>query len=96
MKKPLTNALIYSAVAGALYFLLLISPEQIGFYGLLFFHLIHFPGAILSAFLFQHEVGKEPHYLRYAHGFVLITVNATFVFLIGWIARMRVQPDKAA
>jgi len=48
VKKPLTNALIYCAIAGVLYLLILVSPVEIGFYGLLLFNLIHFPGTILS------------------------------------------------
>ena len=85
MKKALTNALIYYAVAGAFYLLLLVSPEVIQFYGFLFFYLIHFPGVMLRALIFQYEVGQEPHWLRYADGFILVTVNATLVFLLRWI-----------
>jgi hypothetical protein len=93
VKKPLTNALIYCAIAGVLYLLILVSPEEIGFYGLLLFNLLHFPGMILSAFFFQSRVGEEPQYLRYVHPFVLIIVNATLIFLISWIARMSVRPN---
>src|SRR5882762_1524086 len=86
LKKPLTNALIYCTIAGVLYLLILVSPEEIGFYGLLLFNLIHFPGMILSAFVLHSRVGEEPQYLHYIHAVILITVNATLVFLITWIA----------
>jgi hypothetical protein len=94
VKKPLTNAVIYFGIAGAVYLLILAAPDQIGFYGLLFFYLIHFPGVILIALFSRHNVGQEPHYMHYVIGLVLITVNAALVFWISWIARMKEKPDK--
>ena len=91
MKQPLTNALIYFVVAGVLYLLLLVSPEEIGFYGLLFFYLIHFPGVILISLFYRDTMGEESRYLHYIIGFVLVTVNALLVFLFSWIVRMKVQ-----
>jgi len=95
VKKPLTNALIYFAIAGVVYILILLSPDEIGFYGLLLFYLIHFPGAILVSLFSKHNIVEGSRHSHYFIGFVLITVNATLVFLISWIARMRVQPNNA-
>ena len=83
MKKALTNTLIYYILAGALYAISLASPEQIGFYGLMLFFLIHLPGRVLMMPFYTHGV-DEPAYLGHVVAFALISVNAAAVFLISW------------
>jgi hypothetical protein len=84
VKKALTNATIYFVGGGALYLLILVSPEWVGFYGLIFFYMIHFPGLLLVKPFYSHTVNSS-HFAGYFVDVVLITVNAAIVFWISWL-----------
>ena len=75
--------MIYYVLAGILYFLCLISPDPIAFYGGLLFFTIHLIGVFLTKPFYTHEFG-DPLYLRHVVAFVLITVNAVVVFTVSW------------
>jgi hypothetical protein len=64
VKKALTSAAVYFVIAGALYLLILALPDQIGFYGLMLFYVIHLVGVILIRPFYTHGVA-EPRYLGY-------------------------------
>ena len=88
VKRALTNAAIYFIVTGAIYLLILASPEWIGFYGLILFYVVHFLGLLVVRPFYVHAV-NESHVLGYFIDFTLITVNALVVFLITWFRRRR-------
>lgn len=66
-----------------LYAIYLVTPEQIGFY-VLIFYLIHLPGRLLIMPFYTHSV-DEPADVGHVVALILITVNAAAVFLISWI-----------
>jgi len=88
VKRALTNSAIYFIVTGAIYLLVLASPDWIGFYGLMLFYMVHFLGLLVVRPFYVHTV-NESHALGYFIDFTLITVNALGVFLITWFRRRR-------
>lgn len=84
MRKALTNATIYFVCAGALYLLILVAPDWVGFYGLMAFYMIHFPGLLLVRPFYIHTVNSS-QLVGYFVDVVLITVNAAIVFWFSWL-----------
>ena len=78
--------MIYAAGAGGFYLLLQFAPESIGFYGLLFFYVIHLPGvAVVNLALLPWGGTNDGLMSHSGVATALIAINASLVFLLSWV-----------